>query len=81
LHDAIIGERLGLPSVGIMTSSFVSAADMMARALGAPGYRYVVIDHPISSASLSTLAERAEKAADECAAILRGRSAKGSLGT
>jgi hypothetical protein len=70
LHDAIIGERLGLPSVGIMTSSFVSAADMMARALGADGYRYVVIDHPISSASTETLAERARKAAAECAALI-----------
>jgi hypothetical protein len=53
-----------------MTSSFVSAADMMARALGAPGYRYVVIDHPISSASTETLAERARKAAAECAALI-----------
>jgi hypothetical protein len=70
LHDAIIGERLGLPSVGIMTSAFVSAADLMARALGADGYRYIVIDHPISSASAATLAERARKAAAECAAIL-----------
>jgi hypothetical protein len=70
LHDAIIGERLGLPSVGIMTSSFVSAADMMARALGADGYRYVVIDHPISSASAQALAERARKAAVECAALI-----------
>ena len=70
MHDAIVGERLGLPSVGIMTSSFVSAADMMARVLGAEGYRYVVIDHPISSASPEALAERARKAVSEAAAIL-----------
>jgi hypothetical protein len=70
LHDAIIGERLGLPSAAIMTSMFVSAADMMARALGAEGYRFVVIDHPISSASVEALAERARKAAAESAAIL-----------
>ena len=74
MHDAIIGERLGLPSVGIMTSMFVSAADMMARALGAEGYRYVVIDHPISSASAAALAERARKAAAESAALLLGAS-------
>ena len=70
MHDAIVGERLGLPSVGVMTSSFVSAADMMARVLGAEGYRYVVIDHPISSASPEALAERARKAVSEAAAIL-----------
>lgn len=53
-----------------MTSMFISAADMMARALGAQGYRYVVIDHPISSAAPEALAERARKAAAESAAIL-----------
>jgi hypothetical protein len=56
-----------------MTSMFVSAADVMARALGAAGYRYVVIEHPISSASREALAERARKAAAESAAILLGR--------
>ena len=56
-----------------MTTMFVSAADVMARALGAEGYRYVVIDHPISSASTEALAERARKAAAESAAILLGR--------
>ena len=40
-----------------MTSSFASAADMMARALGAGGYRYVVIEHPISSAPAELLGE------------------------
>ena len=68
-----MGERLGLPSVAIMTSMFVSAADMMARALGAEGCAYVVIDHPISSASPEALAERARKAVAESAAILLGR--------
>ena len=56
-----------------MTSMFAGAADMMARALGAEGYAYVVIDHPISSASPEALAERARKAVADCAAILLGR--------
>lgn len=73
MHDAIIGERLGLPSVGIMTSMFVGAADMMARALGAEGYAHVVVEHPISSASAEELAVRARKAVAESAAILLGR--------
>jgi len=72
LHDALIGERLGLPSVGIMTSNFVSAAELMARALGADGYPFVVVDHPISSASSGELATRARKAVAESVAILRG---------
>lgn len=72
MHDAIIGERLGLPSVGIMTSNFVSAAELMARALGAEGYRVVVIEHPISSATPEALAARARQAVAEGVAILRG---------
>jgi nicotinamidase-related amidase len=72
LHDAIIGERLGLPSVGIMTSNFVSAAALMARALGAEGYRFVVVEHPISSATSEDLAARARRAVAEGVEILRG---------
>jgi len=72
LHDAIIGERRGLPAAGIMTSNFVSAAELMARALGAEGYRFVVIEHPISSATPGALNERARAAAADCDAILRG---------
>lgn len=66
----MIAERLGLPAAGIMTASFTSAADMMARALGAEGYRYVVTEHPISSASPEALAARARKAAAEAVALL-----------
>jgi len=63
---------MGLPSAGIMTSKFVGAAELMARALGAEGYRFVVIDHPISSATVEDLAERARKAVAECVEILCG---------
>jgi hypothetical protein len=75
LHDAIIGERLGLPSAGIMTTQFVSAAELMARALGAEGYRFVVIEHPISSASPEELGRRARAAAADSARILLGAAA------
>ena len=46
-----------------MTARFVSAADLMARVLGMPGYRYAVIDHPISSAGEAGLKLRAAVAA------------------
>jgi hypothetical protein len=42
-----------------MTTQFVSAAALMCRVLGMPDYRFVVIDHPISSASDEKLAEYA----------------------
>lgn len=65
-----MGEQAGLPSVAVMTSEFVSAAELMARVLGADGYRFVVIDHPIASATGSELQRRAERAARDCLARL-----------
>ncbi len=64
------GERLGIPSVGIMTEEFVSAAELMARVLGATEHRFAIIPHPISSASATELASAAQTAADRCAALL-----------
>jgi hypothetical protein len=36
--------------MAVMTTRFVSAADLMARVLGFADYRFAVIAHPISSA-------------------------------
>ena len=55
-----------------MTTKFVSAAELMARVLGADGYPFVVIDHPISSASGATLDAWARTAARESADLLIG---------
>ncbi len=70
------GDRLGIPSVAIMTTKFVSAAELMARVLGADGYRFVTIDHPLSSATPEMLAQRARTAVAEGAAILAGPAAR-----
>jgi hypothetical protein len=70
LHDAIIGERLGLPSVAVLTSAFVSAGDLMARVLGAENYRFTVTPHPISSATDSKLGEHAHRAVQNSVGIL-----------
>jgi len=42
-----------------MTDRFVTAAELMARVLGADGYPFAVIEHPISSASDAALDEQA----------------------
>ena len=47
------------PAVAVMTTRFVSAAELMARVLGLPGYPFAVIEHPVSSASDAELAQRA----------------------
>jgi hypothetical protein len=43
----------------VMTDRFVSAAELMCRALGMPNYRFVVVGHPISSASDDELSQYA----------------------
>ena len=53
-----------------MTESFVSAAELMARVLGADGYPFAVIEHPISSADGPALADRAQRAAADCVRLL-----------
>jgi len=70
LHDAVAGEKLAIPSVGIMTAGFVHAAALMAQVLGADGYRFVTIEHPVSSATSLQLAERASFAVRESMRIL-----------
>lgn len=42
-----------------MTTRFVSAAELMARVLGMPGYPFAVIEHPVSSAADAELEQRA----------------------
>lgn len=49
-----------------MTERFVSAAELMGQVLGADGYPFVVVEHPISSATHDALAERAAQAATTC---------------
>ena len=59
-----------------MTTEFVGAAELMARVLGADGYPFVTIDHPVSSATIEALSERARIAVSEGAAILAGSAAR-----
>jgi len=53
-----------------MTTQFVSAAELMCRVLGMPDYRFVVIGHPISSASDARLAEYARATIEQAKDLL-----------
>jgi hypothetical protein len=55
-----------VPSAAIMTDEFTSAAELMARVLGADGYPFVVIPHPMSSATHQALDTAASVAAQAC---------------
>ena len=54
-----MAERQGVPAIGVMTTRFASAAELMRRVLGMPEYEFAVIGHPISSASDTQLVEYA----------------------
>ena len=75
MHDAITAERRGTPAVGVMTTGFVDAAEIMARACGLPGYRFVVIEHPVASATDEQLRERAVIAVETGVELLFGSEA------
>jgi hypothetical protein len=53
-----------------MTQPFVSAAELMCRVVGMPEYKFVVIGHPISSASDDELAEYARATVDQTRHLL-----------
>jgi hypothetical protein len=73
LHDAVTAERLGVPAMGVMTERFVSAAELMARVLGMPGYAFAVIPHPLSSASDADLRAMAARALEDARGLLATR--------
>lgn len=58
--------------MAVMTTRFVSAAELMARVVGFPGYEFAVIPHPISSASDEALRGMAETAVREARRLLLG---------
>jgi hypothetical protein len=56
-----------------MTQRFVSAAELMAKVLGMPGYKFAVIGHPISSASDDELAGYARATIEQAREMLLQR--------
>ena len=53
-----------------MTTRFVSAAELMSRVLGMPGYAFAVIDHPVSSATDDDLAAMASATIEQMRTLL-----------
>ncbi len=53
-----------------MTTRFVSAADMMSRVLGMPGYAFATIGHPVNSATDDELRAMARTAIEQGVKLL-----------
>jgi len=65
-----VAERLGVPAVAVMTTRFVSAAELMSRVLGMPGFAFAVIDHPVSSATDDGLRDMARATIEQMRGLL-----------
>ena len=59
--------------MAVMTTRFVSAAELMARVLGFTGYPFATIAHPISSATDDELRAMAEAAFEQMRRLLLSR--------
>ena len=53
-----------------MTDAFTNGAELMAAALGVPGYPFVVIEHPIAAATDAQLEARARATIEQAGAML-----------
>jgi hypothetical protein len=72
--DVILMEQRGVPSAAICTDALKPSADAMARIQGAPGYRFAVVPHPVSSLDEKGVQEHARLAAPQVLEILQNRS-------
>ena len=61
-----------MPALAVMTTRFASAAELMARVLGFPGYAFATIAHPVSSADDEGLRARAQAAVTQLRQLLLG---------
>lgn len=63
-------ERLGIPSVAVITDTFVATADAMAAALDMDGYPFAVIEHPVSSNDAALIRLKAQQAVAQALELL-----------
>jgi hypothetical protein len=70
LHVAIDFERRGVPAVAICTNPFLKSSQAMAARQGFEGYRFVMVEHPISSLGPDEIRARAREALPQVLSIL-----------
>lgn len=71
--DAILLERVGVPSVAIVTDVFRATGEAMATSWGVPGYRFLETPHPIANLTDKELDARADALVESTAALLTAR--------
>ena len=74
--DGIVFERAGLPAVVIISDAFVVTANAMAGLHGAPGYEFVVTEHPVAILSEEQVVQRAKRLLPEVVSMLTDQAAQ-----
>ncbi len=72
VRDSIALERLGLPAACTITTEFVTETRLTRAAIGMPGLRPVVIDHPVSSITAEEVAARVRQIETQAEAVWTG---------
>ncbi len=75
MHDSIKSERLGIPSVAIITDRFQKSAQMVSELNGLADYPFAMIDHPIANNDDAALKVKAEIAVKQIVSMLTERKA------
>lgn len=70
MHDNVWFEIQGIPSVFLLSTEFVDAAEAQSRALGLPQARRVFVQHPMQDATDEEMRVKADAAVDEVLAAL-----------
>lgn len=70
MADGTLFERRGIPAASICTDSFKSSGDAMANVQGYPGYRYIMMPHPLARLTPEQVKERANQMLPEVLEIL-----------
>ena len=73
VRDSVALERLGVPAACIITTEFVEETGLTRAAIGMPGLRPVVIDHPVSSITAEEVAARVAQITGQAQAVWLGR--------
>lgn len=68
--DGIKLEKIGVPTVSIITEPFIATGQAMAKNWGAPDYAFVVTPHPIANLTEAELNARADELTDHVIAFL-----------
>ena len=70
MADGTVFELKGIPAAAIVTDSFLTSANAMARNRGFPGYRYAAIPHPLARLTPAQVRDRACEVLPELLRIL-----------